>query len=155
MTKILQGPVRAQDGAGPGEHGPGRIVGQRPERPPQRPPQRLIPASGHQAGHLRLIQPQPHERIRGRGQLLQRPWPLRITVISCCPGSASAAVAPSSSDARAPVDTQNATSARSRCDPSPANSCPNFSSGICRGTRRAIFGRYLPPRSPANGCIGL
>ena len=34
----------------------------------------------------------------------------------------------SSSAARARVDTQNATSARSRCDPSAANSSLNFSS---------------------------
>jgi hypothetical protein len=42
--------------------------------------------------------------------------PLRITVISCCPGSVSPVVAPSSSEARAPVDTQKATRALSRLD---------------------------------------
>ena len=122
MTQVMQGPIRAQSRVRPGEHRPGRIVGQRPERPPQRPPQRLIPASRHQAGHLRLIQPQPHERIRGGGSRCSARVPLRITVISCWPGSASPAVAPSNSLARAPVDTQNATSARSRCEPSAANS---------------------------------
>jgi hypothetical protein len=58
--------------------------------------------------------------------------PFRITVISCCPGSTSPSLASSSSEARAPVDIQNATSARSRCDPNWANSSSNFSSGIWR-----------------------
>ena len=31
--------------------------------------------------------------------------PLRMTVMSCCPGSASPTVAPSNSEARAPVET--------------------------------------------------
>ena len=58
-------------------------------------------------------------------------------MISCCPGSASPWQAPSSSDARAPVEIQNATSARSRSEDSAANSNPNISSGIARGGRRA------------------
>ena len=76
-------------------------------------------------------------------------------MISCWPGSASATVAPSSSDARTPADTQNATSARSRCEPSAANSSLNFSSGICRGLRTGTFGRYNPLRSARNGSMGL
>jgi hypothetical protein len=51
-------------------------VGQLPERAPQRPPQRLIQAARHQALHLRLIQPQPYERVRRRRKLLQLPGPL-------------------------------------------------------------------------------
>lgn len=42
-------------------------------------------------------------------------------VINCWPGSASPQHTPSNSDARAPVDTQNATIARSRFEPSAAN----------------------------------
>ena len=76
MTQVMQGPVRAHRRAGPREHQPGRIVGQCPERTPQRPPQRLIPPGGDQPVHLRLIQPQPHESIRRRRQLLQLPCPL-------------------------------------------------------------------------------
>ena len=76
-------------------------------------------------------------------------------MISCWPGSASPWVAPSSSDARTPADTQNATSARSRCELSAANSSLNFSSGICRGLRRASLGRYNPVRSARNGSIGF
>ena len=72
-------------------------------------------------------------------------------MISCCPGSTSATVAPNSSEARAPVETQNATSARSRCEPSCANSSSNRSSGMHRGARATSFGRYRPLRCPANG----
>jgi len=62
----------------PGRRWPGRTsAGTRrssaPGTPPQRPPQRLIPAGRHQAVRLR---PQPHERVRGGGQLLQAPGPL-------------------------------------------------------------------------------
>ena len=88
------------------------------------------PARGHQAAHLLLIQPQPHERVRRGRQLLHRPRPLADHRDQLLPGSASPAVAPSSSEARAPVDTQNATSARSRCEPSRANSSLNCSSGM-------------------------
>ena len=52
------------------------VIGQRPERAPPRPPQRLIEAARHQALHLRLIQPQPHERVRRRRKLLHQPGPL-------------------------------------------------------------------------------
>ena len=76
MPQIMQGPVRPQRRVGAGEHQPGRVITQRPPRPPQRPPQRLIPASGHQPPDLLLIQPQPHERVRRGGQLLQRTRPL-------------------------------------------------------------------------------
>ena len=48
MPKIVQRPVRPQRGVGPGEHRPGRVIGQRPQRFPQRPPQRLVPAGRHQ-----------------------------------------------------------------------------------------------------------
>ena len=74
-------------------------------------------ADWNEAGLRAALASQPFERshIRGRRSCRSARVPLRITVISCCPRSASAAVAPSSSDARAPVDTQNATSARSRC----------------------------------------
>ena len=76
MTKIMKPPAAAQRGAGPGEHRPGRVVGQRPERPPQRPPQRVIGPRRDQPVHLLLVKPQPHERIRGGRQRLQRPRPL-------------------------------------------------------------------------------
>ena len=52
------------------------MIGQRPERAAQRPPQRLVLPRRHQPGHLRLIQPQPHERIRRGRDRLQRPGPL-------------------------------------------------------------------------------
>ncbi len=48
---------------------------------------------------------------------------------------------PSSSEALAPVEIQNATSARSRSDPSDANSRLNQSSGIARGIRFGTVGR--------------
>lgn len=76
-------------------------------------------------------------------------------MITCRPGSASAQVAPSSSEARAPVGTQNATSARSRCDPSPANSSLNCPSGMLRGARCGSRGRNSPDRPWGNGSIGL
>jgi hypothetical protein len=76
MAKIMQPPAAAQRGAGPGEHRPGRVVRQRPERPPQRPPQRVVGSRRHQPVHLLLVEPQPHERIRGGRQRLQRPRPL-------------------------------------------------------------------------------
>jgi hypothetical protein len=61
---------------------------------------------------------------------------------------------PSSSEARAPVEIQNATSARSRCEGSRANSSLNFSSGMCRGTLCASRGRNKPARSLLNGSPG-
>ena len=72
----MKGPVRSQHRAGPGEHAVRGVISQRPERAPQRPPQRLIQAARHQALHLRLIQAQPHERVRGRRKLLHQPGPL-------------------------------------------------------------------------------
>ncbi|WP_345055334.1 hypothetical protein [Arthrobacter methylotrophus] len=51
-------------------------------------------------------------------------------------------MAPNSSLARAPVETQNATSARSRCEPNCANSSSNRSSGMLRGARHEL--RPLP-----------
>ena len=47
------------------------MVGQRPHRTAQRPPQRLAPAFRDEAFHLHLVEPQPHERVGGRGQFLQ------------------------------------------------------------------------------------
>ena len=81
--------------------------------------------------------------------------PLRTTVMSCWPGSAPEQVAVRSSDARAPVDTQNATRARSRCEGSRANSSLNTLSGICRGIRRGTRGRNSPAFCRGNGSIGL
>ena len=51
---------------------------------------------------------------------------------------------PSSSEARAPVEIQNATSARSRSDPSAANSLLNQSSGIARGIRFGTTAGSVP-----------
>ncbi len=46
----------------------------------------------------------------------------------------------SSSEARAPVEIQNASSARSRLDGKAANSSLNRASGIARGTRLTALG---------------
>ena len=68
---------RVQSGAAAGclagalEHAVDRMVGQRPHRAAQRPPQRLPPAPGDEPFHLHLVEPQPHERVRGRGKFLQ------------------------------------------------------------------------------------
>ena len=67
--------------------------------------------------------------------------PLRTTLISCSPGLKSHWRMPSSSEALAPVEIQNATSARSRSDGSDANSLLNQSSGIARGIRFGTVGR--------------
>jgi hypothetical protein len=58
------------------EHAVRRVVGQRPRRAAQRPPQRLPPPGRDQRGHLSPVEPQPHERIRGGGQLCQLPGAL-------------------------------------------------------------------------------
>ena len=76
VPQVVQRPVRSQHRAGPGEHPVRGVIGQRPERAAQRPPQRLVPAGWHQPGHLRLIQPQPHERVRRGRDRLQRPGAL-------------------------------------------------------------------------------
>jgi hypothetical protein len=81
--------------------------------------------------------------------------PLRITVMSCWPGSAPDRTALRSSDARAPAEIQNATRARSRFERSRANSSLNTVSGICLGTRRGTFGRNRPALCFANASIGL
>lgn len=60
-------------GRWPGEHRISGVIGQAPKRGTQRPPQRLIPASRNQIGHLQLVKAQPHEPVRGGGQLLQCP----------------------------------------------------------------------------------
>ena len=66
-----------------------------------------------------------------------------------------ALVTPSSSSARAPVDTQNATRARSRFDGRDANSSSNIRSGMPRGILFGCRGRNSPARSCRNGSIGL
>ncbi len=66
---------------------------------------------------------------------------MRTTLISCSPGRKSHWRMPSSSEALAPVEIQNATSARSRSDASDANSLLNHSSGIARGMRFGTVGR--------------
>ena len=76
MPQVMQGPVGAERGAGAAEHPVGGVVAQLAEGSAQCPPQRIIRPSANQAVHLRLIQPQPHERIRGSRQLLQVPGPL-------------------------------------------------------------------------------
>jgi hypothetical protein len=75
--------------------------------------------------------------------------------MSCWPGSAPERVALRGSDARAPADTQNATRARSRCEPSRVNSSLNTVSGICFGTRCGTFGRNRPAFCFGNASIGL
>ena len=64
-------------------------------------------------------------------------------------------VTPSSSSARAPVETQNATRARSRFDGSDANSSSNSRSGMLRGMRFGCRGRNSPARFRRNGSSGL
>ena len=81
--------------------------------------------------------------------------PLRTTVMSCWPGSAPEQVAVRSSDARAPVDAQNATRARSRFDGSRPNSSLNAASGTCLGTRCGTLGRNSPDFCFRNGSSGL
>ena len=73
VPKIVQGPVGAQRRVRAGEHRPRGVVGQRTERPSQRPPQRVIGPRRDQPAHLLLVEPQPHERVRGSRHLLQRP----------------------------------------------------------------------------------
>jgi len=67
-----------------------------------------------------------------------------LGIVLAGPGSAPEHTALSSSEARAPVDTQNATSARSRWEGSRANSSLNTWSGICLGMRRGTRGRNRP-----------
>ena len=64
-------------------------------------------------------------------------------------------VTPSSSAARAPVETQNATRARSRFDGSDANNSSNSRSGMPLGMRFGCRDRNSPARSCRNGSIGL
>ena len=73
VPQIMQGPVRAEHLVDPGEYHPGRVVGQRPERPAQRPPHRLVRPSGNQAEHFLLVEAQPHECVCRCGQVLQSP----------------------------------------------------------------------------------
>ena len=75
--------------------------------------------------------------------------------MSCWAGSAPEQVALSSSEARAPVETQNATRARSLFEPSRANRSLNALSGICRGIRWGTLGRNKPDLCLGNGSIGL
>ena len=53
------------------EHAVHGVISKRPDRAAQRPPQRLPPPFRDQVGHLHLVKPQPHERVRGGRQLLQ------------------------------------------------------------------------------------
>jgi hypothetical protein len=76
MSQVVQGPVGAQRGGGPAEHRPRRVVGQGPQRPAPGPPQRVVAPGRQRLVALALVEPQPHERIRGRRQLLQRSRPL-------------------------------------------------------------------------------
>ena len=76
VPQVMQGPVGAERVVGPGEHPVGRVIAQLAERAAQRPPQRVVRPGRDQAVQLRLIQPQPHERVRGGRQLLQVPCPL-------------------------------------------------------------------------------
>src|SRR5664280_2298932 len=89
---------------------------------------------------------QPHERVARGRQLLQGPAPLPDHGDQLLAGSAAAQVAPGNSDARAPVETQNATSARSRCEPSWANNSSNRPPGICLGVP-------TPPAQPPNSTV--
>jgi len=86
MAQVVQGPVRPQGGVCPTEHGPGRVVGQRPQRTPQGPPQGLVPALGSQAVQARLVEAKPHEGIRRGRDLLQRPSPLSTDRDQLAPG---------------------------------------------------------------------
>ena len=61
---------RACPAGGTLEHPVHRMIGQRPERPAQRPPQRLAAAARDQPVHLRLVKPQPDERVGRCGQFL-------------------------------------------------------------------------------------
>ena len=38
VPQVMQGPVRSEQPVDAGEHHPGGVIGQRPERPSQRPP---------------------------------------------------------------------------------------------------------------------
>jgi hypothetical protein len=104
-----------------------------------------------------LIQPQPHERVRRGWQRLQRArLPFRITPMRWSAGSTWPWVTVSSSLARAPVEIQNASSARSRWDGKAANSSLNRSSGIALGMRLGALGWYGADRDGRrHGCIGL
>ena len=55
----------------PLEHAVHGVIGKRPDRAAQRPPQRLPPPLRDKVSHLHLVEPQPHERVRGGRQLLQ------------------------------------------------------------------------------------
>ena len=74
---------------------------------------------------------------------------------TCRPGSAPPHNTPNSSDARTPVEIQNATNARSRWQDNAANNASNIPSGIGRGIRALTRGRYTPARSPRKESIGL
>jgi hypothetical protein len=147
VTQIVQRPALAQIAGDPAEQLVDRKIAELAERARQRPPQRVILPGRDQPVHLRLMQAQPTNASGDAGSCIRRE-PLRITVTSCWPASTSPFITPSSSAARAPVETKNAIRARSRCDRSPANSSLNFSSGMHRGERRAIFGSELCPTGP-------
>ena len=155
VAQVVKRPVGPECRIGPHEHRPGRVIGQRPERPPQRPPQRVVARRWPLRHASAADTSRSHTNASGdAGSCCNARDPLRITVISCCPGSAPPHNAPSSSDARAPVEIQNATRARSRCEDSCANSWLNNSSGIRRGSRRVSRGRNSPVRCLPNGSPG-
>jgi hypothetical protein len=68
-----QGPVRSEQLVDPGEHHPGRVVGQRPERLAQCPPHRLGWPARDEVQHLVLVEPQPDKRVSRGRQVLQCP----------------------------------------------------------------------------------
>ena len=154
VPQVMKRPVRSQNLVGPAEHCPGRRIGQHPERPPQRPPHRMARTSRHQAVHLLLVKTQPHECVRRAGSCWTARDPLRITVTSCWPGSIPPASTPSSSDARAPVEIQNASSARSRCEHQRREQLIELAIRDLPRDRRATRGRNSPARCPPNPSPG-
>jgi hypothetical protein len=91
----------------------------------------------------------------GSRERLQRPSPSEDHRDQLLSGVDVALTDPQQLDARAPVETQNATSARSRNDGNSANSSLNFSSGMLRGTRWGRRGRNCPDRWTRERSIGL
>ena len=90
VPQVMQRPVRAEHRVGPLEHPVRCVIGQRPERLAQRPPQRLVPARlvparASAPGTAAATRTRPREA----GTCCSARDPLRTTVISCWPGSAS------------------------------------------------------------------
>jgi hypothetical protein len=72
VPQVVQGPVGAQRVGGAGEHRPRGVVGQRPQRAPPGPPQWVVAPGRQRLVALAPVEPQPHQRVRGRRNLLQR-----------------------------------------------------------------------------------